>query len=243
VSGALRIFLYNWPLYAATWASAAVAVGVGTVLGGPLGAMVVVGALGAIAWSATSLAVSFHVYDRSPLARGTWITEFLPRGAPAWISVDTGLDAEVDLDAALAGPCLGRLDVYDGRIVGRGSVRRARSTTPRKHAAQPCSALALPLGDAACELACVVFTAHEVQLPADRVRFFEELRRVLAPGGRVLVVEHLRDVPNFLAFGPGFLHFLPRREWLRVAKATSFAVARTTTITPWVTALLLEKAP
>jgi SAM-dependent methyltransferase len=243
VSGALRIFLYNWPLYAATWASAALAVVLAVVLGGPLGVVVVTGALGAVAWSAASLAVSFHVYDRSPLARGTWLAEFLPAGAPAWISVDTGLDAEVDLDAALAGPCLGRLDVYDGRIVGRGSVRRARSTTPRKHAAQPCSALALPLGDATCELACVVFTAHEVQLPTDRVRFFEELRRVLAPRGRVLVVEHLRDVPNFLAFGPGFLHFHPRREWLRVAKAANLAVTKTAKVTPWVTALLLEKAP
>lgn len=242
MSGALRIFLYNWPLYAATWASAALAVALAAVLGGPLGGVVLASALGAVAWSAASLAVSFHVYDRSPLARGTWLAEFLPPGAPAWISVDTGLDAEVDLDGALAGPCLARLDVYDGRIVGRGSVRRARSTTPRKHAARPCSALALPIGDAACELACVVFTAHEVQLPADRVRFFEELRRVLVPGGRVLVVEHLRDVPNFLAFGPGFLHFHPRREWLRVAEAANLAVVKTRSITPWVSALLLEKA-
>jgi SAM-dependent methyltransferase len=75
------------------------------------------------------------------------------------------------------------------------------------------------------------------------VRFFEELRRVLAPRGRVLVVEHLRDVPNFLAFGPGFLHFHPRREWLRVAKAANLAVTKTAKVTPWVTALLLEKAP
>lgn len=239
MSGAVRIFFYNWPIYLGTWAAAAAVIVVGVHLGAML---LVLGATAAALWSVWSLAVSFYIYDRSALAGGTWVGKLVPAGTEAWATIDAGLDAEVDLDASMPGHCIARLDIYDGNVVGRGSVERARARTPRQHVAKRCSATALALPDASCDVVAVVFTAHEVQTADDRDRFFREIGRTLRVGGRVVLVEHHRDLPNFLAFGPGFFHFLPRGEWLRVARAAGMIVRESMHVTPWVTALALERA-
>src|SRR5436190_6210 len=68
---------------------------------------------------------------------------------------------------------------------------------------------ALPFAGGTLDALFLVFAAHEIRRPELRLRFFQELRRTLAPRGRLLIVEHLRDPANFAAFGPGFFHFLP----------------------------------
>jgi hypothetical protein len=57
-----------------------------------------------------------------------------------------------------------------------------------------------------------------------------------------VVVEHLRDLANTLAFGPGALHFLPRREWLRLAAASGLALHDEARLTPFVRAFFLARA-
>jgi hypothetical protein len=87
----------------------------------------------------------------------------------------------------------------------------------------------------------LIFSAHEIRRRDSRARFFEELARVLAAEGSVILMEHLRDTANFLAFGPGFLHFHSRREWLRAAAAGNFRVQQEMSITPFVHVFVMEK--
>jgi hypothetical protein len=57
-SGAARILLYNWPVYAGTWAGAAIAVALATRASGLVALALALGALFAVAWSCGALAVS-----------------------------------------------------------------------------------------------------------------------------------------------------------------------------------------
>ena len=240
-NGAVRIFLYNWPVYVATWAPASLLLLFATYLHPPLSSLAVLAASTALAWSIGSLLVSFYVYDRSRLVSGTWVPALVGARAETWATIHAGLDAEVELDAVMAGRCVARLDIFDPRVMTSPSITRARGRTAMNKPATPCSPTALTLDDEACDAVVVAFTAHEIRDRGAREAFFAELRRSLRPGGKVLIVEHLRDVANFLAFGPGFLHFVSRGEWLRLATTAKLDVAGETRITPWVMALTLQR--
>jgi ubiquinone/menaquinone biosynthesis C-methylase UbiE len=75
---------------------------------------------------------------------------------------------------------------------------------------------------------------------AERAAFFAELRRVTRPDGAIIVVEHLRDTANFLAYTIGFLHFHARRSWLATYQAAGLRVTQEVKITPFITAFILR---
>jgi SAM-dependent methyltransferase len=195
----------------------------------------------ALTWSFVSLVVSRYVYDHSELISGRWLTGLLDRDGRTWATIHAGLDAEVRLDGVMPGQCLGRLDIFDRAVMTSPSIARARRITATIEHATPCSPKSLALADASCDSIVVAFTAHEIRDPEHRKAFFQELHRALRPGGRAVLVEHLRDWPNFMAFGPGFLHFVARREWLSLAAAAELSAARELRITPWIMALALER--
>ena len=81
----------------------------------------------------------------------------------------------------------------------------------------------------------------ELRSVAARGALFTELRRVLGPGGRIVIAEHLRDWANFLAFGPGFLHFHSRRTWADCFSRHRFDIHREFSITPFVRVFVLRR--
>ena len=120
------------------------------------------------------------------------------------------------------------------------SIRRARRAYPPFPGTRPVSTRApLPLPDHAIDLAVAFLAAHEIRDPAERAAFFREIRRVTRPTGRVVVVEHLRDPANFLAYTVGFLHFHSRRAWRATFRAAGLQVAQEIKITPFLTAFIL----
>jgi hypothetical protein len=239
-SGAFRIFLYNAPVFVTTWAFALVFAAAAATSVLPLRGLLFVAAAGAVLWSIVALGVSAYVYDWSALSGGAWLPPLVGDAARGWAAIHAGLDAEIDLGALPPDGCVGRLDIFEPAVMTSPSIARARQTTAAGPAT-PSRATALALADESCSAIVVAFTAHEIRDAGARERFFLELRRALRPGGRALLVEHVRDAANFLAFGPGFVHFLPRKEWLRLAEEAGLAVVDERRITPWVMALTMER--
>lgn len=235
-SGALRIFRYNWPTYVATW-TVCLAFGVGSAVWGAVWLTCAFAI--PLAWSLASLLVSFYIYDVSHLSAGRWVPECLGATPRRWVSVHAGLDAEVDLNGALSGEGT-FIDIFDEEAMHAPSIHRARATTAPAHASLKGTPTSLPVASGSYDAVFAIFTAHEIRTVQAREAFFQEAKRLLAPNGRMLLLEHVQDVANFAAFGPGFLHFQTRREWLRLAQVTNLQVVREERMTPWVMALVLE---
>jgi hypothetical protein len=66
--------------------------------------------------------------------------------------------------------------------------------------------------------------------------------RALQPNGEVVLMEHLRDWPNFLAFGPGFLHFFSRASWRRAVAEAGLQVRIEFSRTPFVHVFILRRS-
>ena len=134
------------------------------------------------------------------------------------------------------------LDFYDPRVHTEASIRRARADRPPPASTTPISTARLPEAPDSVAGVFLFFAAHEIRDASERVTFFREVARVLGPGGRAFVVEHLRDAPNAAVYTLGVFHFYARSEWLRVFRAAGLAATREIRLTPFVRAFILERS-
>jgi SAM-dependent methyltransferase len=243
--GVLQIVRYNWSLYVAAIFGSLLVVGFVVVVHPPtvLAGLLILGAVAALFWLALSLAVSHYVYDRSDLYRWQWIRERIASNPGHVVNIHAGLDeTSVALQEIYPAAEVTILDIYDPAEMPEPSIARARREARSMLASVKADFRKLPLQRASADLVTVIFVAHELRRPASKESFFRELARVIKPGGSVLLVEHLRDTWNLLAFGPGAFHFFPRSEWLRMADATGFRLSEEISRTVFVRAFVFVQA-
>ena len=193
-------------------------------------------------WLVSSLAVSHYIYDRSGLNTWEWVKPLFPTPPTRWANIHCGFDeTTAPLDRLFPDSERLVLDIFDDGEMTEASLQRARRYETRAPEAIRAQRDALPARDEQMDALFVLFAAHELRHPFARSALFRELHRVLARDGRLLLVEHLRDGWNFLAFGPGYRHFLPRREWAAQIRDAGFTVEREFHKTPFVRAWLLRK--
>lgn len=237
-AGVWQIVQFNWPFYV---------VGLCVLLGAvlflavvPLPRVIVpflwLGMFAAAWWYFASLVVSWWVYDASTVTSAGWLDALLQERPSSWAVLHAGLDQATPALADLWGSPNAVLDFFDAEEMTERSILRARRLANNEFPSTPAPHDDLPLGNDSLDLTVIIFAAHELRHESARRALFGELYRVVKPGGSVLVVEHERDFANFLAFGPGFLHFLPASTWTEVPTSVGFHQARRTKNTPFVTA-------
>jgi ubiquinone/menaquinone biosynthesis C-methylase UbiE len=244
-AGVLSILQYNWHFYAA---SLCVLFGIGALLWLRLlpraGEAVLIGAATLTAfWSVSSLLVSYYIYDYGGVTRWNWIPRILSFPPQRWLNIHAGLDeSTLILTQFFPNTRYMVVDIYDPQEMTEPSIARARRLHPSPEPTVAGKLDALPLPDRDRDTLFLLFAAHEIRQSARRTQFFRESARVLANSGQLLLVEHIRDWRNFVAFGPGFLHFHSRDEWLRLARAAGLTVEREDSVTPFVRCFLMTKA-
>jgi SAM-dependent methyltransferase len=242
--GVRQIVRFNWPFYVAS--AGALAIGVSVAFWLPLGPAIralTLSGLGVAAfWLLASLTASWVVYDLSALMRWQWILRALGLRPRTWINIHAGLDESTPALRALLPESTGRVfDIYDPAEMTEPSIARARALARNEIDPEPADFHRLPPADGTVDAALLLLSAHELRTDAARGALFREIRRVLAPSGRVIVAEHPRNWANFLAFGPGFLHFHSLATWRRSFASARLAIRTEFSLTPFVRIFVLEK--
>jgi SAM-dependent methyltransferase len=241
--GVVQILHFNWPSYL----GAAMGIGVAILALPFLHPIWRVSLLFAVApaafWLASSLIVSHYVYDRFPLYDLNWIARVLPRAPKKWVNIHCGFDETSDLLATIFPEADSRvIDIYDPRVMTEGSIRMAQRM---RQSAIPCVVEqyhALACSADSFDAAFLIFAAHELRRHDQRVTLFREIARILVPDGDLILMEHSRDFWNFVAFGPGFLHFFSQYAWRKAAFEAGLTLRTELSMTPFVHVYHLRKA-
>jgi SAM-dependent methyltransferase len=134
------------------------------------------------------------------------------------------------------------LDHFDAAQMTEASIRRARQLFPPTPGTLSAAYNAWPVAESSADVVFGLLAIHEFRREPERSAWFAEARRCLRPGGRVVLVEHARDLANFLAFGPGFLHFHSPASWRRAWERAGLRAADQFRVTPWVRVFVLRAA-
>jgi SAM-dependent methyltransferase len=240
--GVLQILEFNRRRYIFTLASVGAVLLAMPHLAPLLRADVIVFVTPAIFWTLSSLLVSHYVYDCFPLYDLTWLSRVLMRTPRRWVNIHCGFDETSPLLAAIFPDAAGTvIDNFDPGVMTEDSIRQARQGSHGAIGATHARPDNLGLEAESFDAAFCIFAAHELRHHADRVKLFKEAARVLEVGGEFVVIEHLRDWRNFLAFGPGFLHFFSRRAWRRAAAHAGLAPRSEFSRTPFVHVFILRR--
>lgn len=237
--GVWNIVRFNWHFYAAAGAAVLALVVAAYFLPAGWQLYAWIGVAAVLGPTVVSLAASWYVYDLSGLYSLKWLpAPELP--AAQIVNIHAGFDETSGLlRQRFPQAALRVLDFYDPALHTEVSIRRARAACPPYPGTEAVLPHALPLASGSTDWAFVLLAAHEIRQPEQRIAFFQELRRALRPQGRVVVLEHLRDPANFLAYTIGFLHFYSRASWRNVFSSAGLHVQQEQKITPFLSAFTL----
>jgi len=196
-----------------------------------------------------SLLVSFYIYDISDLYKLNWLSKIAKNKIDKEltlnqkiINIHAGFDeTSYLLKQKLPTATLSVFDFYDAEKHTEISIKRARKAYPPYPNTQPIQANNLPLSDKSIDTIFLFLAAHEIRNSEERTIFFEELKRVCKDNGQIIVIEHLRDIPNFLAYTIGFLHFISLSSWFKNFQEADLFLRQKFCVTPFITVFVLQK--
>jgi SAM-dependent methyltransferase len=235
--GMLTVFRFNWPLYLAAAVVLVTALAGIFLFASPwLRVACALAAAGAAYFIFVSLGVSHLVYDRSDLFGWRWCERALAGKKPERIVIcHTGFDEVSEaLERRLAPVECVVLDHYDPALLTEPSIHKARGLHPPTPGTLTSSFDRWPLEDGSVDAVFGLLAIHEFRSVAERGSWFAEARRCLRPGGRIVLAEHLRNPANFIAFGPGFLHFHSAANWRQCWEKAGLRSIDEFAVTPWV---------
>ena len=193
----------------------------------------------AILYMLSSLFISFYIYDLSDLYQFYWLKNAHRKKL---LNINAGFDETSAFIRRKFPTCqLTICDFYDPVRHTEKSISRARKAYPPSKDSIPVPTGKLPFSDNYFDCSLTVFSAHEIRDEQERISFFKELNRVTKFTGQILVMEHLRDLQNFMAYSVGAFHFYSKASWLQTCNEANLLVKDELKITPFISTFILEK--
>lgn len=198
--------------------------------------------MGGLAVFFISLLISWYVYDWSNLYDLQWADELNILPSNRLVNIHAGFDeTSVLLKAKFPISTLLVFDFYDPLKHTEASIKRARKAYPPFPGTQSIQTIHVPLENQSIDHLFIILAAHEIRNHDERVLFFKELNRILKPTGKIVVIEHLRDVANFAAYTIGFFHFHSKAIWRKTYQEAGLKLKQEKKITPFISIFILQK--
>lgn len=182
------------------------------------------------------LVVSAYVYDYSGYYDFNWLKRYHIEDADAkqMVNINAGFD-ETSFIIKNIFPKSGLkvFDFYNAAQHTEPAIVRARKVSLVYPGTQQIISNAIPLQDHSVDVIFLLSAVHEIRQQEEKVQFLKECHRVCKPNGTIIMVEHLRDLPNFLAFTVGFTHFFSKPTWKKAFEAAGFSSFAETKFTPF----------
>jgi len=182
------------------------------------------------------LIISAYVYDLSGYYNMEWLRPYVRSNISALrvLNINAGFDETSHLLAnQLPGAEIQAYDFYDDSRHTEPAIVRARKVSLVYPNTKPIVYNKLPDKDNTIDIVFVLSAAHEIRRLEEKVAFLSECRRVCKPTGQLIMVEHLRDWPNFVAFTIGFTHFFSSKVWRSALLEAGFSHLTEEKFTPF----------
>lgn len=195
-----------------------------------------------IAGTVLSLAVSYYIYDYSKLYTINWLDKLNIKPGDQLLNINAGFDESSHiLSDKYPQAALIVFDFYDAKKHTEVSIERARKAYPPYNPTQVVSTNALPLEANSINYVFLILAGHEIRNHVEREMFFSQLKSALKADGRIIVVEHQRDLANFIAFNFGFFHFYSPMRWRKTFLNSGLIIDSEEKYTPFLSIFTLKK--
>ena len=182
------------------------------------------------------LLVSAYVYDLSGFYNFHWLKDQVDNDKKVnqLVNINAGFDeTSFIIENKFPGADLKVFDFYNAKQHTEPAIKRARKVSLVYPDTKQIPSDHIPLKDNTVDIVFLLSAVHEIRSHDEKVQFLRECHRLCKPGGKVIMVEHLRDFPNFLAFTVGFTHFFSRATWKKAFASAGFSSFRETKFTPF----------
>lgn len=171
------------------------------------------------------LIVSAYVYDFSGFYNFDWLRKLNIEDSESCLNlnINAGFDeTSFIIKKILPQSDLQVYDFYNAKQHTEPAIVRARKVSLFYPNTMQINSGAIPLNDNSVDTIFLLSAIHEIRNQDEKVQFLKECHRVCKPNGNVIMVEHLRDFPNFIAFTIGFTHFFSKTTWKKAFSDAGF---------------------
>lgn len=234
--GVLNILSFNRHFYIVGFLLLALIIGSKYILPWPTNWYLYV-VLGFIYGLTMPLIVSAYVYDFSGFYNFDWLKKLnIEDNQDKFnLNINAGFDETSYIIASILPQSkLQVYDFYNSKRHTELAITRARKVSLVYPNTQQINTNSIPLNDNSVDHIFLLSAIHEIRTHHEKVQFLKECRRVCKPNGNVIMVEHLRDFPNFMAFTIGFTHFFSKKTWRNGFKEAGFNSFKETKFTPFI---------
>ena len=193
---------------------------------------------GAAYFSFGSLLASYFIYDRSSLYKFSWLRPYLSPQTRLYNLYSGYSESGHLLEQAFPGYSIRHFDFFDPQSAVTASIRTAQRLS------KPLDAEMIDYKnwETGHKAGIILFmqSLHELRPLDQKVDCLLKAKENMEPGGRIIVVEHLCDLKNFLIYGPGAFHFFGERHWRKAFQDAGLEVVSSFNITPFIKTFILS---